>query len=411
MTRWFVKLGKLLNWLLPKNKNYIYAYPHLNGKTDRYDLLNCNSDNLLLVLHELCQTDIPNKAVVFLECYDPDRISVLEEWIKSKSLKKLDIQLLLSRHADGEKKSKIIRSLKTTFIRYRCKYWLSDAEHCGFHFDKTGRQKFICLSYCTPLKSGTDVEKYGTLEKVDGFVQTSLLTANICSSEFAVSLPKCPILGLPRNDTLFHREKEKEVHDWIKSVTKAKYKYMIVYAPTYRDYSGAYSSTCVFGFSDFEHKLDSFLEENKILVVTKPHPLQGVGKSVYSDRVIKYDQKYSFSLYDLLAVSDLLVSDYSSVIHDYIIADKKVVLDFFDRDIYESTRGFSFDPIDYICPGPISESLDVLLDNIMKSLTDNSVSEDQHRVCSMFHKYRDDQSLERNIDYLKKEIPPLQDRM
>ncbi len=57
------------------------------------------------------------------------------------------------------------------------------------------------------------------------------------------------------------------------------------------------------------------------------------------------------NLYELLAVTDALITDYSSVAIDYLIVDKPIGFALEDYEMYKATRGFIFDdPLQYM-PG------------------------------------------------------------
>lgn len=392
-------LKKTINFLVPKCKNYIYALPHSNGLKDHYDLLNSNSDNLLTALKYMYSTEsIP--MVVHLECYDAERIPKIQQYLDTQNHGRMKIKLIASDLAAGNKTQKRKRKIHNLLIRYRCALWLSDAGHCSY-FDKVRQQKFICLNYSSPFKSATNIDIYGDLSYIDGFLETSLLAASVDASEYYIRIANCPILGFPRNDTLFCNKKAEIVRNWISSTTSVTYRHIIVYAPTYRDYSNAYSTDCVFGFLDNDNEVGRFLEDNQILVIAKLHPLQDTSSIKYSDHIVCYEASYDYSLYDVLALSDMLISDYSSVVHDYIITGKPVILDFFDRDRYDETRGFAFEPIDYICPGPIVETREEMLEQISLLLVKPEVSEQYARVAAMFHRYLCDGSTERVVSYLE----------
>ncbi len=56
---------------------------------------------------------------------------------------------------------------------------------------------------------------------------------------------------------------------------------------------------------------------------------------------------------DLLLVADVLISDYSSVLFDFALTDRPILLFTYDLDHYRSTlRGFNFDLVEK-APGPM----------------------------------------------------------
>ena len=181
------------------------------------------------------------------------------------------------------------------------------------------------------------------------------------------------------------------------------YKHIIVYAPTYRDYDGAYDNTNVLGYSDSE-ELESFLASNDILLIVKYHPLQKIENIIFTKHVLNYEKSYDFTLYDLLSLSNMLVSDYSSVVHDYIVTGKPIVINSFDFEKYDLTRGFAFDPVEYICPSPLCSTLKDLQNFILKELHSEIRSDKYYEIQKMFHKYIDGNSTSRVWDFLKKYI-------
>lgn len=399
--RFYSVLGKILNFLVVKSNKRVYIAPHPNCLTDKYDLTNYSSDNVLCVLNYFREKQIPFKSTFYIEYHHKNRFDILKEETKKYPFK---IKLILSHLAEEKPFKRFLLRLKNMFKRYRSKIWITDTGS-GSYYDKLKWQTFICLCYATPLKvDGALIPKEKQYERwtyIDHFLQTSLLTACIHSSEFKLNLEECPILGYPRNDMLEKSEKKDNVLKWIKSKVGFDYSKIMVYAPTYRDYDGAYDNGCALGFDNSPEELESFLSENRILLITKFHPLQNTFGNIFTKHVIQYEKTWDFSLYDLLSVCDLLISDYSSVIHDFILTSKPIIIDAFDYEKYENTRGFAFEPLDYVMPSKICRSFNELLNTISKEI--NSSFREQHyfMVQRMFHKNIDFNSTERVADYIK----------
>ena len=77
-----------------------------------------------------------------------------------------------------------------------------------------------------------------------------------------------------------------------------------------------------------------------------------------------YDVSDYKSLDDLMIVSDLLISDYSSIFFDYSIMNKPMICYTYDYDKYSKNRGMYFDIRDEIEGGSLSE--DELIEMILK---------------------------------------------
>jgi CDP-glycerol glycerophosphotransferase len=72
------------------------------------------------------------------------------------------------------------------------------------------------------------------------------------------------------------------------------------------------------------------------------------------------------SLSELMIASDILVSDYSSIIFDYCVMDKAVYLFCYDYDLYEDKRGMYFDIRNYFQNGINENEVIELLKNMDK---------------------------------------------
>lgn len=383
----FMKLlYKILNFLTFKHKNHWYFSPHENCLTDRYDLLNYSSDNILSFIRYLMDTQKEIKAKIYLEIND---MKLVNEYNKLNN-GVLNIKYVLN-YRSPNCKHRFLQKIKNTFVRFGCNLWVC-CSPSTFNNIKVRKQKIICLSYCTPFKSDIINNKIFDLFYLDCRVETSLLTASIHSAEFRNKVTGSQILGFPRNDFLLKNNNSKKVSDWLKSKTNKNYEKIIVYAPTYRDYGNPYINKNVLGYSESNEKFYSFLENHNYLFIVKSHPLQKLGGEEFGDRIIYYEPNQSFSLYDLLYASDMLISDYSSVIHDYLLTGKPVVINGFDIERYKGNRGFAFDPVEMICPSKICKTYNETLEAIEEGFLNKKLSGQYIKVREMFHKYIDSNS-------------------
>lgn len=389
-------LLKAINRLVLKSKKKVYIVPHNNGGIDKYDLLNYTADNALSIVNYMIDHHLSKNTKFYVECYSEKRMDLIKSTARESGLN--IIPILSDRPIEKTKSSTRIR-IKNFLLRYSCKTWISCSPFMGFN-DIVKGQTFICLSYSTPLKSGISLGHHD-LSYMSHYLETSLLTAFIHSAQYRNYVFNCPILGFPRNDNLFSSKKEEAVKRWIENNATPHYKHIVVYAPTYRDYDGAFNGKNVLGFYD-KGELEQFLCENEILLIVKYHPLQKIDNVMLSPHILMYEKTYDFTLYDLLSISDMLISDYSSVIHDYIITGKPIVIDCFDFDKYDSSRGFAFEPFDYVCPSPACKTFDELKVNILSEFETEQRSPKYYEVQKMFHKYVDNKATERVWLFLKK---------
>lgn len=103
----------------------------------------------------------------------------------------------------------------------------------------------------------------------------------------------------------------------------------VLYAPTFRRGAAPAVST-----------LADALDPAEYNILVKLHPLYGGGGRIFRDNII-YDEE--FSTYELLAASDLIISDYSSLVIEATLSDKPLYLYTYDIDEYEKTTGLNMD--------------------------------------------------------------------
>jgi CDP-glycerol glycerophosphotransferase len=218
----------------------------------------------------------------------------------------------------------------------------------------------------------------------------------ILTSAFKVTSDKILDLGYPRNDILVKFNNNLE----FKQELKEKYgipdniKRVILYAPTFRD---AGSLRFPFKNKDLEN-LNKILEEKNSLFLFKGHAYEkkiNFGELDYINLVGKPSD-----IQELLIISDLLISDYSSVIFDYLLTMKPIILFPYDLDIYTKGRGLHYDLRD-IAPGPIVFEVEKLIENIRNMEKLGSEYRDvREKVRDRFNKYHDGKSIERLLNFL-----------
>ncbi|MCJ8007969.1 CDP-glycerol glycerophosphotransferase family protein [Lederbergia wuyishanensis] len=182
----------------------------------------------------------------------------------------------------------------------------------------------------------------------------------------AFGMPKESIypLGLPRTDFFFnHLEKEKAFNKFHQEFPELKNKKVILYAPTFRGSSHRQTEfNCPIDLT----LLRKIIGDNFVLLINL-HP--------YMKKNSKYDEKEKqFAYYidnelnieELLAISDILITDYSSVIFDYSLLLKPIAFFATDLDEYIKERDFYFDYKSFI-PGPLFTDTESLSNWIIQS--------------------------------------------
>ncbi|NLH37831.1 MAG: hypothetical protein GX468_06850 [Thermotogaceae bacterium] len=211
---------------------------------------------------------------------------------------------------------------------------------------------------------------------------TSKFSAEILGYAFNVRKSDIVIANYPRNDVLmfdmdlFIPEDEKRILELANERKLQGYK-VIVYLPTFRD--GV--ETLFLNIMDEEEMTSflSFLEENRIFFITKFHfantfiqHADVFGDINRSNTLLNLPS--NLDVYNLLKLSDMLITDYSSVYFDYLLLNRPILFYPYDLDYYvNKDRGLIFDYDEYT-PGRKAYTLEELTGEI-KSIIANGFND------------------------------------
>lgn len=157
-------------------------------------------------------------------------------------------------------------------------------------------------------------------------------------------------IGIPRTDALF----DAEAISRTRTAVRARYgiadgKRVILYAPTFR---GDSVGSAVAGPMLDLGLLRASLGADHVLML-RLHPFVRAGLRIPPDVAdFAIDVSEHPEINDLLVASDVLVTDYSSVIFEYALLCRPMMFFAPDLDDYEGERGFYFDYRSGV-PGPV----------------------------------------------------------
>ena len=145
--------------------------------------------------------------------------------------------------------------------------------------------------------------------------------------------------GYPRNSCFFHADYGKRIRNELSLGEKQ----VSVYLPTWRGTLTKKTSDLLLLMMEYYLiPLDSMMEENQVLYV-KLHSF--VSKTMDFSRyrhIRKFPEQYD--TYEFLNMSDVLITDYSSVFFDYANTGKKIILFAYDESQYMKERGLYLRP-------------------------------------------------------------------
>ena len=257
--------------------------------------------------------------------------------------------------------------IKTDNLRYfitalKARVWITNSSiERGLYF-KGKRTLYFNTWHGTPIKKmGNDIaanNKAFVIKKkmkIDAMTVQSDFEAEVFSKMFNIPMRYMLKIGLPRNDTLADFKNEKKEH--IKKKLGIPFdKKIILYAPTFREFERDSANNCILkpplDISKWKRTLC-----DEYCVLFRAHYEVAKSMKFRNDGFI-YDMSLYPNLNELMLVSDILISDYSSIFFDFSIMDKTMFHFTYDYDKYNSERGMYFDIREYLSG---SENEDELL--------------------------------------------------
>jgi CDP-glycerol glycerophosphotransferase len=260
--------------------------------------------------------------------------------------------------------------------------------------------KIIKKSQLVMLWHGIAIKNLGVLDhKIDSktvYAETKNYAAIIASSEIDryytashqnVPIQKIHVTGLSRNDHLIRKRQNRVKRESLVS---------ILYAPTFRDFETD-RDTLFFPFPDFDvEKIVSKLRNVGARIMLRPHPYDEASclhvetlSSSYNDVFKYYTSSQVEDTAEIMDEIDIVITDYSSIYIDFLLADTPCIFIPFDMAKYEQARGIAYN-YETITPGPkVKSQHDFLL--AIDEAMDGAKKWRQHRhvVRKLFHAYED----------------------
>lgn len=193
-------------------------------------------------------------------------------------------------------------------------------------------------------------------------VGTSTMTRKMFSRAFGVAESSVLISGYPRNDILLRSKTDKNSIKQKIGEKLDSFKKIIIWLPTYRksvigeirvDGTEVNNPFYIEGFD--VNRFNQLLKEYNTLCIVKPHPMAPRFDNISDLENLKFiDDEWildkGITLYHLVGCTDMLISDVSSIIIDYMLMDQPIVCVSTDFEEYKKTRGFYFNDIENWIP-------------------------------------------------------------
>lgn len=281
-------------------------------------------------------SDSPQKMYDYLKKHNDERLELVWAFENPERIKEI---------SDHEKVK--VDTVKFYLTALSAKAWVTNSSiERGLKF-KNKKTFYFDTWHGTPIKKmGSDIlenksfSSKGGFEQVDGFVVQSNYEANVFSRVFNIEQKKMLKFGLPRNDELVNEQTNREK-------TRKKFNLLstdkvILYAPTFREFNHNSIHQITSDAEILMKSLAKKLPTNYKILVRAHYEVDIIkGSLKNSDRLINVSSYANIN--DLIDASDMLISDYSSVIFDYALTQKPIFVFSYDFDEYSEKRGLYFD--------------------------------------------------------------------
>ncbi len=218
----------------------------------------------------------------------------------------------------------------------------------------------------------------------------------ILSEAFRYPLERIIPTGYPRNDIFFSKEKDLKVKLRMKYNIPSYINKILLYAPTFRpDFEAKFPLN-----NENLVKLNQYLLETKYLFLMKGH---------IKERTISFKDLENIKTIgleadtqELLYITDILITDYSSIYCDFLLLNRPVLLFTYDYKKYEKERGFYYDHLEEIAPGPLIYTGEELINTIKNiQVLEKQYESKRLELRDYFNAYNDGKSSERLLRFLK----------
>lgn len=266
-------------------------------------------------------------------------------------------------------------SLRYYYYITRAKYWVNNMRQPKW-FDKRDEQVFLETWHGTPLKklvfdmddvfSATPNYKmivYSQSRNWDYLISDNPFSTEVFQSCFLYDKENILETGYPRNDILYAPNR-----DELSSSIKAKLgipenKKVILYAPTWRDDEFYEQGEYKFQLKlDLKYLREELGQEYMVLLRTHYFIADSIDVTGMEDFVVNVS-KYS-DIADLYMISDICITDYSSVFFDYANLRRPILFFTYDLEKYRDVlRGF-YISIENDVPGPLLFTNEEIVDAV-----------------------------------------------
>ncbi|HEX6812627.1 MAG TPA: CDP-glycerol glycerophosphotransferase family protein, partial [Planctomycetota bacterium] len=240
------------------------------------------------------------------------------------------------------------------------------------------------------------------VNRPDLIIAMSEETKAITARAFDMPKQAVWVTGFPRNDSLFDGAARdgKRCPAAVLDAARAGKK-VFLYLPTFRDHGKPFVKIDWKSLHELMERLDA-------VFFIKFHPVDATQFKDASPRIVQLFQ--DTDVYDVMPHSSALISDYSSIIFDYMLLDRPIIYYTPDlEDFIAGCRRFNFHPVD-VAVGPLcsdyAQLAKALEDAAAGKAVDARGTGHRAEVMKRLHAYVDANSSERVLEAIQRQLLP-----
>ena len=206
-------------------------------------------------------------------------------------------------------------------------------------------------------------------DKTDFLFVSSSKIKKYYKEAFLINENKIKDFGIPRTDYYFKNDLNIEniKKKFYNKYPEAKDKKIVLYAPTFRNKK---ENNDIFNFFELKKFNEYFGDEYIFTLRLHPKIKKFLNKDI-SKKNHFIDLTDFENEEELLLIADVLITDYSSIMIEFLILNKPIIFFTYDLDYYlNEDRGFYFDFKKY-APGIITRDMDQLIESFKNIDSEN----------------------------------------
>lgn len=355
------------------------------------------------ILHSLLKI-LPLRNIIVFESSPDFNDSTLQIYNELKSRgfgKKYKFVWFTHNKYKGKEYNVPKNSLRRTIIHYTAKCIICGN---GIIYKVRKNQFSFYLTHGGPTKETRDY--YYFRNEMSYLITISPFFVPYSARDFRFDISKTIGLGQPRIAELLNSKVD------LKSIFGNFDKFIFWY-PTFKNstFGKIAGNGLPLPFSDKKenfNQINEFAKKNNILIIIKLHPAQihsditswGFSNIFFLNN--DFLKQNNLSSYGCLAKADALITDYSSVFHDYLVCNKPICFIWDDFDLYNANNGLNevFTKITSQCGAKVYtlNELCNFIENIQLGKDENK--EKRAKVFSIFYPFEELNPTKRVTDFI-----------